>query len=170
MKQIINTKDLKIADVRLFDTKRMASEIPCVHGYVFLVKDNDMYYNLFDPFMEYPVYTRLPYSNTTLDGEDYGSKICLVQGEAQDGVCYIVENLNLRSLFGQDYITLPELKKYILSSQYFFIDRMSILDEEPFDLRTIIRNRKIREADQEHMEKFEKYLGFSAKQFYLKKN
>ena len=170
MSQMINTENLKLADVRLFDAKRMASEIPNVHGYSFLVKDCDTYYNVFNPLLDYPVYERVPYSNTTLDGEDYGTKIQLVQGEACDGICYIIEPLNFQSLFGNNQISLAELKAYMLSSQFFFLDRHHVLEEEPFHLNTIVRNRKIREADEKSMVEFERYLGASAKSLRLKKN
>lgn len=134
------------------------------------MKENDTYYNLFNPMLDYPVYERVPYSNTTANGEDYGTKIQLIQGDACDGICYIVESFHLQSIFGDKQISLSELKSYILSSQFFFLDRQHILDEEPFHFSTILRNHRIREADERSMREFEKYIGSVNKSFSLKKN
>lgn len=127
MKKVVNVEDLFLAEVRRFDVEMNASEIPLVRGYTFLERDGDSYRNLFCPSLDYPVYVRTPYTNTTRDGEDYGSKIILAQGDVEDGLCFIIQS-SLSKMINQDKITTSELKKYVLQSDKFFLDCAMLFD------------------------------------------
>ncbi len=167
MSQTISTKELKLAEIRLFDAYRMASEIPYVHGYTFLLEEDGQYRTLFRDFDQLPVFGRVPYSNETLNGEDFGSKIVLLQGEADNGPCYIV-SYDGKKLFGKEEITLQELKTYILHSEYFFIDRLSIMEEENSSVFDKIRYFQKRKKDMELMDSFEEYFGCFSKELVKK--
>ena len=77
-----------------------------------------------------PVYTRVPYSNTTMDGEDYGTKLVLAQEEVEDGPCWVVEMENMMEYFQEEEISRRELKDFVFHSNLFFVDRLSLLEEE----------------------------------------
>ena len=49
-----------------------------------------------------PIYDRTNYSNTTLDGEDYGSILKLVSRNVESGPCYVIEKLNMEDIFGSE--------------------------------------------------------------------
>ena len=168
MKQMINTKQLRLAEIRLFDADRMASEIPTVHAYTFLVENDGKYYNAFHGEDSFPVFERVPYSNSTLDGESFGSKIVLLQGEVNNGPCYIMSSSSGRNIFKKEEISELELKEYILRSQYFFLDRLSFLEEDSSMLFHLIQYFKIRESDLKIMDEFYRYFGDSSKKLIKK--
>lgn len=168
MSQKINTEKLKLAEIRLFDTEKMASEIPSVHGYTFLYEQDGKYQNIFRGEDGLPVFERVPYSNSTLDGEDFGSKIILLQGDVQDGPCYIIPSTSGKILFGKEQISISELKTYILHSNYYFIDRLSIMEEEYSSILQWLCNHKKRDQDIKLRREFQEYFGNSSKIFVKK--
>ena len=67
-----------------------------------------------------PIYDRTNYSNTTLDGEDYGSILKLVSGNVESGPCYVIEKLNMEDIFGSERsenLTPAVLKQYMYNSK-----------------------------------------------------
>ena len=72
--KLISTDKLSLAKVKYFDVKHNGVEVTGEDPYVFLLNINNTYINLFDPVENLPVYDRLPYSNTTMSGVDFGSK------------------------------------------------------------------------------------------------
>ena len=126
----VNTSKLRLAQVRYFDEEKNGTEIPRIKAYAFLQEVNGVYVNLLDPTEELPVYERTPYTNTTLDGEDFGTKIILAQGEEKEGPCFVLEKVNVRELFGRDIVTIEDVEKYVLKSEMFFVDRMSLIKEK----------------------------------------
>ena len=96
----IDSKKLKLAQIKYFDVEHNGLEVTGQDVYAFLYDVNGTYVNPFNVFEEMPVYKRLPYSNTTLDGDDYGSKITLAQGEPVDGLSYVISNTSMEDLFG----------------------------------------------------------------------
>ena len=158
----ITTERLKLAQVRFYSESHKGVEIPRDKAYVFLYRlEDNQYMNLFNPYQEYPVYGRVPYSNTSRDGMDYGTKITLLCGDEMSGPCYVLENIGMDNIFGEKTITMDQLKKFIFSSNMFFIDRPAIVEEEaqkkgPVD-RFIAFNKKYRE-DRKKREQFQQYL------------
>ena len=127
----INTKDLKLAQLRYYETKYNGTEILPISCYAFLLSVNGQYRNILNPMEELPVYGRVPYSNTTISGEDYGNKIILLSGEEKDGLCYVLENTDVKKMFSdKEVISFKTLKKCVCASKEFFIDRVSILKKE----------------------------------------
>lgn len=125
----LNLKNVKLARIKYFDVKHNGAEVNDIDAYAFLYEKNGQYANILNPERELPVYGRVPYTNTTLDGEDFGTKIVHKAGEVQDGPCYIIDVEDCSRLFQCTEIGLSKLKQYVLQSSKFFIDRYGMLKE-----------------------------------------
>ncbi len=144
----IDTKDLRIAEVRYFDTKHNGVEIPPFDTYAFLLKVGDNYVNVINPDNDYPVYERVPYSNVTREGWEFGTKIMLVSGECQDGLCYVVGNTAMQDVLGTILISRKELIDKIVDSKQFFVDVAEIREKQRhsfFDKRYRDEQKKLKE-------------------------
>ena len=122
----ISADKVRIGQMRYFDKKGNGTEIPEEKAYAFLVNVNGVYINPFNPFEEVPVYDRTNYTNTTLDGVSYGTKIVLASGEVKDGPCYVLEKGDGREIFDKEEVTIKDLEDYMFASQDFFFDRMEV--------------------------------------------
>ena len=149
----INTKDLRIAEVRYFDTLHNGVLVPSVEAYVLLQKIGDQYVNVFHPEVEYPIYERVPYSNTTMDGWDFGTKIIQVSGECKDGLCYVMARTPIQDVLRVNQITREELEKVILKSNVFFIDRIDLLKKQ----KNSFFNKQLWD-DKKKMKEFQQYI------------
>ena len=127
--KMIDSKNIRLGRLTYFDTVHNGSAVPPVGAYVFMVKDG-LYYNPFDLTMDLPVYDRTPYTNTTKNGEDFGTKIVNVQGEVTDGLCVVLEKIDVGEYFGKEQMNLNMLKECILNSDSFFIDRIKLFEQE----------------------------------------
>lgn len=125
----ISADKVRIGQVRYFDTTVNASEIPEEKAYAFLVNINGTYVNPFNPLEEVPVYDRVNYTNSLSNGESYGTKIKLVNGEVKDGMCYILEKKDGRDIFDKEMVTLNDMKDYMLKTTDFFVDRMEAVND-----------------------------------------
>ena len=149
----INTKDLRIAEVRYFDTEHNGVEIPPLTAYAFLLKVGEEYINIINPGKDYPVYERVPYSNTTREGWEFGTKIILATGECQDGLCYVVGNTPMEDVFCVSTVTRRELIENIVKSGEFFIDVAEIHEKQ----RHSIFDRYYRE-EKKKLKEFREYI------------
>lgn len=163
MEKLINTKDLKLAQIRYFDTRHNGVEIPEIKAYAFLRKIGEKYINILNPEEYYPVYDRVPYTNTTSDGIDYGTKIVLVSGEEDDGPCYVMDRLDMDHIFGVQSLTKEQIEKVVLVSDLFFIDRPELLKRKG----AFFFHKKLRE-DEKKKEQFLKYLKRKEEKIYQK--
>lgn len=157
-KKMIDTSSLKLAQVRYFDMEHNGVEIPELKAYVFLRKVGEHYINVLNPLEELPVYDRVPYANTTMDGMDYGTKIVLAQGECQEGPCYVIENLGVSNVFGTEQISMEQLQEFVLKSHMFFVDRIQLLREK----KIVPFNKQLRD-DLNQMEALKKYFASCGK-------
>ncbi len=125
MKDLIKTKDIRLGAIRKFIGKGL--EYKNDSEFVLLVKDKDKYLDLFseEDTENFAVFKRLPYSNTTLDGVSYGTKVFQVNNfKAVDGSsCVLLENVNFKEILEKDVISADELKNYALQSKYFIRQR-----------------------------------------------
>lgn len=165
MEKTINTKDLRLAQIRYFETAHNGVEIPEIKAYAFLRKIGENYINVLNPEEVYPVYDRVPYGNTTRDGIDYGTKIIRVSGEEEDGPCYVVEKLDMDHVFETQNLTKEQIEKIVLISDLFFIDRPKLLRRKG----AFFLHKKLRE-DEKKKEMFLKYLNSKEEKVYQKKN
>ena len=138
----IDTSKLYLAQVRYYETERNGVEITDLKAYAFLAKVNGAYINILNPVEELPVYNRLPYSNTTRDGIDYGNIISLVCGDEKDGPCFVIENVDVKKIFGQDTILLSDVENYVLNSDLFFVDRIDLMSSSENSSLHYIKSRK----------------------------
>lgn len=154
----VDAKRLRVAQVRYFDVEKNASEIPEETAYVFLVNVNGTYINPFNPLEEVPVYDRAWYGNVTENGESYGTKIVLVNGEVQEGVCYILESFDVRDIFEKEVISMKDIEDYMFDSKLYFIDRIELNENRKLNpMEKLRRNKKIVEDIEKGM-KLKEYL------------
>jgi len=153
----LNLKDLKLARIRYFDRKMNGAEVTGIDAYAFLYQVGDEYINLFSEEDSYPVFGRVPYTNTTRDGEDFGTKIVQLAGEDESGPCYIIDVDDCSEFFGEDKMDLRTLKEYVMRSDKFFPARYKMLTENASRSSKILNYKKIN-ADRQMLKKFNEYL------------
>ena len=156
MEMMIDTKKLRLAQIRYFEAKKNASEVLDERVYAFLYEINGTFVNVLNFTREYPVLGRTVYHNYTLDGEPHGNKLSVVSGELKDGLCYILERCDCSSLFNSDSIRFDDLLLYVINSDKFFIDRIAML-EKASGLSKFIIKRKLKE-DYQKLDVFYDYL------------
>ena len=155
---MIDTKRIRLAKRTYFDIGHDGSVVPTVDAYAFLVNVNGTYVNPFNIAEELPIFDRVPYSNTTLDGEDFGTKIVLVQGELKGGECYVLEKMDLSKYYGKDKMSLSMLEDIILASTQFFVDRIELLEEKGGSPRRKSIARRIIAEDKLKRKKFRDFI------------
>lgn len=128
----LEVKDIRKARVRYYEKDMKGCEIPNIDAYAFFVKVNGVYINPVRPFDEFNVYDRLPYPNSSRDGEDYGSMIMFASGKNEDGMCYVLESKS-EPIFGHpDSISIRELEEGIISDiGVFYMDRWDLVANRP---------------------------------------
>lgn len=159
MEKIINVKDVKFVALKYYEENK-GVEVGDPVSYAFLIKHKGLYINPFSPLDLYPVFERVTYySNTTLDGEDYGAKVMLINNIENTGPCYVILG---EKVFDKDEISISELEEYMLRSKYFFKDRFSIAERRFKEFRNPLKMYNIMRKDQENHKKME--------DFYSKRN
>lgn len=153
-----DTSKMKLAQVRYFNEEKQSTEIPTIQGYVFLININGNYVNIFNSTKSINVYDRLPYSNTTIDGEDYGNKLVICSGEVSEGICYVIEPFDIKLLLGEGKITYKQLEDVIINSNNFFVDRIHIIEDRKVFIKNRIKYKKILEKDRKSMAELDRYL------------
>ena len=129
---------VRLARVRYYDDSKKGIEVDNIGAYAFLVKAGTKYINIFDITSDLPVFERVPYSNTTKDGEDFGSKVMQISGvEDVSGLVYVLEDSTAKDLFNEDQVSDELLKRYIIHSKKFFVDRKSIIQDCPSKLEML---------------------------------
>lgn len=144
----IEIKDLRIASLRYYSEENRGVEVDSPLGwgcFAFLVKiGKDTYVNPFNPLEEYPVFKRVPYSNTTMSGEDFGTKIMLANNILREGPCYVLSDDDYADYFGCDVIDIKVLEECILNSPGYFRERKGIAEarfkKHPIKMYKILKN------------------------------
>ncbi len=152
----IDASRLKLAQIKYFDKAHNGLEVTSMDAYAFLYEINGNYVNPFNVFEELPVYKRVPYANTTRDGEDFGSKIVHVQGDIKNGPCYVIGFTAVEDLFRNEDLDIEVLKDFIVNSRRFFIDRPEIM--KSFGVKDKFRYREKIESDEEMLRQFTEYM------------
>lgn len=152
-----NVENLHLAEIRYLSLENNGVEFGNPIGYTFLMNRDSIYMELICCSSDIPVLKRLPFSNTTRDGEDYGSKMAVVGNKCylESGPCYVLSNTTTREIFEKDVVSKEELEDYILASDKYFVDRKFIaterMDKEPSRMKRIIAKDK---KDEEKYIKF----------------
>ena len=124
-------ENVRLAKVKYYDVDHNGVEVNDMDAYAFLYQMGDNYINIFDVCESLPVFERVPYSNTTLSGDDFGTKLKLVSGDdGSSGACYILEKEDGKKLFGREDIDMSTLQNYLLKSSKFFVDRLRLLEDK----------------------------------------
>lgn len=152
MEKKINVENIKIAEIREFDTKHNGVAVD-FYSYLILIEKDGVYFNPFSEEDNYAVYRRLPYANSTFSGEEYGNKIELIQGEEKDGPCIVLTNIQLPSI---KELSLRQLENMIINSTKYYKDRENIVKDR-FISHPVKRNKYIKK-DRENKEKLERLL------------
>ena len=163
----IDASKLRLAQVKYFDEEHNGIEVTNTDAYVFLYDVNGQYINPFDVFAELPVYQRVPYSNTTRSGEDFGSKIQHVQGDIKDGPCYVIGFTKVEDLFRNEDLDTEVLKDFIIHSRRFFIDRPELM--KSLGKKEKFRYREKMESDEDLLCQFIEYMDSHKKGYQYKK-
>ena len=158
--RLMNTEKLRLARVKYYNVEKNGAELSEHDAYAFLYQIAEKkFVNPFDLLEDLPVLDRSFYANVMMpSGEYYGTKIVHVCGELQNGPCYVMEKMSVRSLFGRNFVTMEDLRNYILKSKKFFVDRIHIIEElkEPFYKKS--RYLPIVLSDEKKMAAFKSYL------------
>lgn len=157
-KKKMKAENVRLAKVKYYDVDHNGVEVNDMDAYAFLYLNGESYVNLFDVCEDLPVFERVPYSNTTLSGEDFGTKLKLVSGDdSVSGACYVLERENAKEMFGTDEIDLSVLQKYLLKSSKFFVDRLGLLEDKNSNINKRLYYHTYL-ADQKRMEELKKYI------------
>jgi len=148
-------KRIRRAQIRYYETERNACEIPEFSAYTYFLNVDGKYINIFHPTEECNVYNRVPYPNFTKTGETFGTKIELVTGREEDGVCYILDNPD-RLVSRDDYISIKDFENLIINMDEFIVDRVDILERRNIFSKFIYRD--IIEDDQIKLQELQEYV------------
>lgn len=98
--------------------------------YTFLQKNGERYVSLFHPELDYPVYV-YAYSKYNNNGDSNGVYLSIVQGEIQNGFCYVLseDNIIIRNDEKIKLDTIYDIEQFMLYSPYFFIDRIDVINK-----------------------------------------
>ena len=156
MKEKFNTKDLYLAELK-YAAKEKGIEVMEPLSYVFVYHKDNSFYNVITK-EEYPTYEKIPYSNTTIDGEDYGTKIRLVSELDETGPCYLLSNIKCEKLLSDSVVDLEIIKDYILNSSFFFKDRIDIAVDRLANFKEPVKMFKIFWNEFDRREYIKKYF------------
>ena len=157
--RLIDANKIRLARVRYYDVKNNGAELSSQEAYAFLLQvDEKKYINPFDVTEDLPVLDRTFYANVMPNGEEYGTKLFHVCGELVDGPCYVLERQSAKDLFKKENISLHEIKRYILYSNKFFVDRRRIISELEESFFKKSRFLPTIMSDSANMEKLKKFF------------
>jgi hypothetical protein len=140
----IDVSKLHLAELKYYDKSHSGVELGGALSYAFLLDCGDKYINPLNVGDSYPVFERSPYANFTCDGEPYGSKLWLVDGEDITGPCYVLVKGTLKDDFHSPSISIKQLEDYVLNSSKFFKDRVDVavnrFRKQPVQLFKILKS------------------------------
>lgn len=124
----IDINNIKLAKVRYFDEKNEGVEISKIEAYVLLININGEYVNFFDhDLRSLPIFKRAHCSNISHSGESFGTRLIYINGDLRSGPCYVIEDRDLSKYFERSVVSLNDLKKFIIFSNSFFVDRQPLI-------------------------------------------
>lgn len=167
---MINVDRIRIAKVRYYDNKRKGVEVTSLDANAILIKIDGEYKNIFDEkMMELPVFSRTLYSNTTENGDDFGTKLIHLSGELKTGLCYILDKGNMLKEFGKPEVSISDIENYIINSKDFYIDRESIIKNKDISRKMKRYYRKLLVDDRIAKDQFNKYFAERIEGYQYKK-
>ena len=155
MKEKFNTSDLYLAEVK-YANKEKGIEVMEPISYAFVYHQDDSFYNVITK-EEHPTYERVPYPNRTIDGEDYGTKVRLVNDIDKSGECYLLIS-NCKGLFKEDKVSKDTIDEYILNSTYYFKDRVGIAINRLVEFKKLFKMIRIIRNEYSKKEEIDEYF------------
>lgn len=125
----IDTKNLKIADVRYYDSEHNGLELTCPISKVVLYNRGDTYVNLLNPIDFTLVCKRVP-GPTSWEGERLETRIVPLAGQVVTGEAWLVTDFDFGNYFGSDTVDLEDVENFVLHSSYFYKDRLAIVQRK----------------------------------------
>ncbi len=156
MKKKFSTSDLYLAEVKYAD-KEKGIEVMEPISYAFVYHKDNSFYNVITK-EEYPTYERVPYPNRTIDGEDYGTKVKLLNDIDNTGECYLLTGINCRELFEKDKVQLETIEDYILNSSCYFKDRVGVAIKRLTDLKQPLKMIRIIRNETNKKDEIDEYF------------
>ena len=146
----VNTKDLRLAEVRYYDAAHNGLEYTKPLANVVLLNRGDTYISLLNPGDIAPIYKRVENTTNILGTEDYfGTKIEQVSGDSTSGEAWLLADADFTRIFGKEQVEIREVEDYVLRSNLFFKDRPALAaDRAKSSAISAIRMRRIIEDDQ----------------------
>ena len=129
----MKTSEIKLVHLRLYikgEGAEIDSSMP--KALVIYNEEDNKYHNIIIPEETYPLLKRLPYSNTTISGEEYGTKLIAVDPNQKDETCIcaiLTDDKFMSELKEQIYIEMKDLEDKILYSNLYFKDRIRIIEK-----------------------------------------
>ncbi len=152
----IDTKKLKLAEVRYFDKEHNGVEVfgPRAYAILYEVDDKDIptfkgtkYVNIFGLEDFDLVFKRSRfYSCCDTYGFDYGTKMEHVFGEIESGPCLVLTDDDFSDVYGS-YVSYEALENYVLRSDHYFLGRENVARERLLAMRGPVKMRKLLEKD-----------------------
>ena len=127
----MKTRDIKIAELKFFD-KDHGIEVSGVQSYGLIAKiGRNSYLNILNPYDDYPIFERVPYSNCSRDGLEYGTKVISVgDAELESGPCWIIGGECLFDEIGKETIKGGDIEDFVLKSPLYYKDRLPLVKRE----------------------------------------
>lgn len=148
----VNTKDLKVAEVRYYDVDHRGLEYTKPVSHVILLNRGDTYVNLLNPGEFSPIYKRVPSTTNACGTEDYfGTKIEQVCGEFVSGEAWLLSDIDFSGVFESAEVDIHDVEDYVILSSDFYHNRVDViqqrLDREKISYREKRELVKIIEQD-----------------------
>lgn len=146
-------KNVWLAEMKYYSKENNGIEVSAPLTYAFIVDLGEgQFANPFDISEDFPVFQKLPYSNCTSTGVEYGSKVFLANTIDRTGPCYVLsKNVGDMGLMG-DIVSSEQLVDYMFknSENLYFKDRKHFasdkLKRHPFTLRKLMESDEEKEA------------------------
>ena len=149
----INTRDLKLAEVRYYDAEHNGLELTRPLAYVVLLNRGDTYVSLLNPGEIAPIYERVPRTvNVTSTGDYFGTKVRQLSGDSDSGEVWLLTDYDFVTKISKEKVDINDVEDYVLDSNLFFKDRIALAESRA--KRSAIQRfkmGKIIAADQEDM-------------------
>ena len=126
----IETSKINLVDLRLYwKEEGVLVDNIMPKALVVYDKSDNKYHNIIVPEETYPLIKRLPYSNTTSYGLEYGTKLIAEDPSQINESCICGIDLFIEDLKKQPYIEMEELEDKMLYSNLYFKDRIRIIEK-----------------------------------------
>lgn len=163
----INSERIRLVELRYFDKDHNGVELgsPLSYAMLYEVEEENVpvfngtrYVNMFG-LNDFDLVLRRSkfYSCCDSAGNDYGTKMELVAGEAKTGPCWVLTDVDFSEVFGPE-VSYEALQTYILKSDKYFMDRESIAKERLLNFRNPVKMLRVMDRDKKDAARLNEYF------------